>query len=326
MNRRAFFQRTTAAAAGLLSGVGTARPQGRSRVVLLFHKDATSDDAQSRASAITRLVHGAVQRALGAPHPQAAWQRLVRPRERVGIKLNCLAPELSPHPDLVAAIIQGVQSAGVPPERIVVFDKEDRDLEAAGYEIVGEGPRPRCYGTVGGDSSPGYEERFTTLKGTTVRLSKILTRQCSALINVPVVKDHEFAGVTVGLKNHFGCIHNPEDFHVQRCDPAAADVNTAPDILTKQRLVIADATRVLFDGGPSFKSDAVWEYNGVFCSTDPVALDAEAAAVISLMREQMELPTLEEAGRPPSHLATAARYGLGVADLNRIDLIEHDLA
>ena len=90
MNRRAFLKRTTAAAAALMGGAHRARPQGRPRVVLLFHKDATSDDPQSRASAMTRLVHGAVQRALGAPHPQAAWQRVVGPRHRVGIKLNCL--------------------------------------------------------------------------------------------------------------------------------------------------------------------------------------------------------------------------------------------
>jgi len=319
-------QRTTAAASVLLGAARRGWPQARSRVVVLFHQDASSTDPQSHASAMTRLVHGAVQRALGAPNPQAAWRRLLGPGDRVGIKLSCLTPALSPNRDLVAAIVEGVKSAGVPPQNIVLFDKENRDLLAAGYGIVYDGPEPRCYGTVGGAGSPGYEERFTTLKGTTVRLSKILTRQCTALINVPVLKDHEHAGITAALKNHFGCIHNPEDFHAQKCDPAVADLNTAPDIRTKQRLVIADATRVLCDGGPSFKADAVWEYNAVFCSTDPVALDAEAAALLDAMREQMNLPSLADAGRPPRHVQTAAGYGLGVADLNSIDLLQEDLA
>ncbi len=36
------------------------------------------------------------------------------------------------------------------------------------------------------------------------RLSRILTRQCTAVVNVPVLKDHSIAGISVSLKNFFG--------------------------------------------------------------------------------------------------------------------------
>jgi hypothetical protein len=279
--------------------------------------------------AISRIVHGAVCDLVGERDPKKAWGKLFRPSDVVAIKISCLAPGLSPSPALIDAVVAGVTSVGVPAANIIVYDKEDRDLIAAGFETRTTGDKYRCYGTIGPAGGPGYEDVFETLHDTTVRLTKIATEQATAIINVPVVKDHIFAGITGALKNHFGTINNPEDFHLlDGCNPAVADVCTSRTIRSKERLCLCDALRVLYDGGPALKADAVVDYWGVLASHDPVAMDQELWYLIDTVREQNDLPTLAKCDppRPPKHIATAAGYRLGTNDPNAIELRQYDLA
>jgi hypothetical protein len=280
--------------------------------------DLKDDDL---AQAIVGLTHAAVRDALRAGSAEAAWRQLFKPEDVVAVKLSCLAPQFAPSPAVLAAIVQGLGAAGVPPEHIIFYDKEDRDLAAAGLDLCGKAPGPLCYGTIGDTSNPGYEERFTLIGDTSFRLTKILTRQATAIINVPVVKQHEYAGLTGALKNHFGSIHNPEDFHKFACDPAIADVNRAVAIRSKQRLVIFDALRVLYDGGPSYQPGSVTPYWAILASTDPVAADAKVMQLLDLCRQEKGLQPLASLEYPPKHVATAARYGLGVGDDSLIDLV-----
>ena len=47
--------------------------------------------------------------------------------------------------------------------------------------------------------------------------SKILTRECAMVINLPILKDHSMAGVTFAMKNMYGVVDRP-----QACMPTAA--------------------------------------------------------------------------------------------------------
>ena len=63
-----------------------------------------------------------------------AWRSLVDADDTVGIKINTLGgPVLSTHRVLVEAIVQGLGQAGVPPERVIVWDKFEHTMVAAGY-------------------------------------------------------------------------------------------------------------------------------------------------------------------------------------------------
>jgi uncharacterized Fe-S center protein len=275
------------------------------------------------------MVNLAVCDVVSEREPAAAWGKLFRPADVVAIKVNCLAPAFAPSLLIIDAIVEGLGAAGVPATNVIVYDKEDRDLIAAGFETRTDGDQYRCYGTIGPAGGPGYEDVFQNLHDTTVRLSKIATEQVTAIVNVPVVKDHVFAGITGALKNHFGTINNPEDFHlIDGCNPAVADVYSAGAIRGKDRLCLCDALRVLYDGGPAFKADAVMDYWGVLASRDPVALDRKLCDLVNIARERNGLPTLEKTDppRPPKHIATAASYRLGTDDPNQIELRQCDLA
>ena len=96
----------------------------------------------------------------------------------------------------------------------------------------------QCFGTDRVD----YEQDLAAYGSVGSRLSRILTQRCNVLINVPVLKDHDGAGVTIAMKNMYGVIHNPNKYHPNGCNPYIADLNMLPEIRTGMRLIICDAT------------------------------------------------------------------------------------
>jgi uncharacterized protein (DUF362 family) len=251
-------------------------------------------------------------------NPSEVWRNLFKPDDVVGIKVNCIAaPQLATHPRVVAAIVSELKRASVPEENIIIWDRKNNELQRAGYTLNLDGPGVRCYGT---KRKVGYEEKTTTKGSFSGRLSKILTQRITALINVPILKDHGMAGVTISMKNHYGSFHNPRQHHANHGDPYIADLNSIDAIKDKTRLIVCDATRALCNGGPGYKPAFTWRYSGMLVATDPVALDTVGAGIINERREEIGLPTLEDAGRPPLQLASAAERGLGNTEMSRIDL------
>src|ERR1039457_703500 len=112
------------------------------------------------------------------------------------------------------------------------------EMEHAGFHVSTGGNRVQCFGT----DQVDYEQELVTHGSVGSRLSKILTQRCNVLINVPVLKDHDGAGVTIALKNMYGVIHNPNKYHPNGCNPYIADLNMLPEIRTRMRLTICDAT------------------------------------------------------------------------------------
>ena len=90
----------------------------------------------------------------------------------------------------------------------------------------------------------------------------ILAEKCTAIINVPVLKDHDLAGVTMAMKNFYGAIHNPNKYHDNNCNPYIAELNTSPIIKDKTRLIVCDALLAQYNGGPAFKPQYTWNYGG----------------------------------------------------------------
>ena len=278
--------------------------------------------AKPDRTALKRMLDAAVPLALGSASADAAWRTLFKPNDTVGIKVNCIARMVPSHPELAWAIADCLMAAGVPAEQIIVWDRDDRELVSAGYSINVDGPGVRCYGTKPG---VGYGSELIVAGSVGSRLSKIISRQCTATVNVPVLKDHNIAGLSLGLKNYFGAIENPNKFHTSYCDPYVADLNMAPQIRGKNKLVIGDALTVLYEGGPTdCKPRYMWRYNGLIVGTDPVAVDQIGLMLLEDKRANEGLPTLAEAGRPVKYLDTAADpdHRLGVKDPSKISVVE----
>ena len=141
-----------------------------------------------------------------------------------------------------------------------------------------------------------------------------------APINVPVLKDHDPAGVSIGLKNFYGAIHNPNKYHDNNYT-IHCYLNIHPYINDKLRLIACDALTLLYQGGPANNPQHAIDYCGLLVSQDPVALDRIGVNLIEEARKEKGLPTLKEAGREPIHVATAAQRGLGTDDLKGIEWV-----
>jgi uncharacterized protein (DUF362 family) len=268
-----------------------------------------------------KLLDRSMQALFDVDHPNEPWKKLVHPGERVGLKINTLGGRgISNNAELVEAICERLQEAGIKARDIIVWDRDMEEMERVGFRAASAANRVQCLGT----DRVGYEEELSTFGSVGSRLSKILTQRCDVMINVPVLKDHEGAGVTIALKNMYGVIHNPNKCHPNGCNPYVADVNMLPTIRSKMRLTICDATTACFEGGPGFKPQYAWKENALLVSQDPVALDYTGWQIIERKRAEKGLKTLAADGRPPKYIATAAdeRHRLGTNDPQRIAAVE----
>jgi len=269
---------------------------------------------------LLKLLDRAMQSFYNCDSPAEPWKKVVRPGEIVGLKVNCLAGRgtASTNVKLVEAIVERLQQAGA--KDIVIWDRLNGDLENAGFRL---GSKQAGVRYVGNDSA-GYEDQLSIFGSVGSLVSRTLTRTCDAVINLPVLKDHGIAGVTLALKNLFGAIHNPNKYHVDVGDPYIADVNMLPAIRQKVRLTICDATTAQYEGGPSYMPQWSWPFNGLLVAQDRVALDYTGWRLIEQKRSEQGMKSLEALGRAPKYIATAAdaRHRLGTNDPNRIEKIE----
>ena len=251
------------------------------------------------------------------------WSRLFNKNDVVGIKVNAIAgPSLSSNPELVEAIIECLKLTGIQENKIIIWDRTTRELKQSGFKINESQAGVRCFGT---DSSlAGYDEAITISGEIGSCFSRIVTDLCTALINVPVLKDHDLAGISLSMKNYYGAIHNPNKYHGNNCSPYVADI-CAVDILRKKtKLVICDAITAQFHGGPGYKQQWAWEYGGIIISEDMVAIDSVGTHIIEGKRKSEKLQSLKDEKRFPGYLKVAAdkEHNIGISDLNNIEIIE----
>jgi hypothetical protein len=278
-----------------------------SRVVLVRRSGVWVGGVPDPALVLQMLDDG-LRTLTDVPDILAVWRALFDADERVLLKVNCIAYGGPTQPAVTYAVAQRLQDAGLVAENILIFDRTDHELEAAGYNLNEGGPGLQCHGTRG--------------KGTKLALSQASVRffqeldDCSALVNLPTPKQHSGAGVSVALKNHYGSINQPGALHGNWCDPAIAELNAQPNVRDKTRLVVAAALNV---------SPCDWNRpereNALLLSFDPVALDTVARDILIRHRQALGLDSgyLMEGA---VHLRTAQSLGLGVTDSHAIDLRE----
>jgi len=301
------------------AGLPTPAAQGKSRVVVARDQKLRTSATTLDSTRLLGLLDRALATFYGCDSALEAWKQVVRPGEVVGLKVNCLAGRgNSTHPELVDAVSERLEQMGV--REIIVWDRLNADLESARFRIVEHGSGRRCFG----NDVMGYEDDLVEYGSVGSRLSRTLTQACDAVINLPVLKDHGIAGVTIALKSVFGAIHNPNKYHLYVGDPYVADVNMLAPIRQKLRLHICDATAAQYEGGPSYMPQWMWPFNGLLVARDPVALDYTGWQIIEKKRAELGMKSLKASRREPTYIATAAdaQHRLGINDPKRIEVIE----
>ncbi len=324
--RRRFMTQIGAAAAGVALPMPSwmtsvcAAGDPMSQVIVARDDVLTRGRIEEHADLVRKLLDASLQRLTGAADVVTAWRSLFKPADRVGIKVNTLG--LSTNPVVVDAVVAGLRQADVPAENILVWDRFDVELQQAGFTLNRSVDGVRCYGTDAETIGSGYQRKIESSGRIGSCYSRIIAEKVDALISVPVLKDHSLAGVSLGMKNFYGAIHNPNKYHDDNCDPFVVDVVSHRFVRPKWRLTVCDATRAQCHAGPARHPGFMWPFGGLIVGTDVVAVDAVGADLVEAERKERGLKPLAEEKRSPRHIATAHARGLGVGDLARIRRIE----
>jgi uncharacterized protein (DUF362 family) len=296
-----------------------ARPPARPWVARA-RRDGVRDPSSGRVNVpvLQGMLSAAITKATGDRDVAEAFRRRFAPSDVVGIKVSTLAGRgLSPHPELVTEIVQALVQAGVPESNIVVWDRTDDELRQAGFAIQRDQGTVRCIGT---NDDYDWTPREWGAGGSC--FARVLVEELTALINVGLVKDHDLAGISAGMKSWYGVIHNPNKHHDDGCDPYVAYLANYPLVKDKLRLTVLDALVAQCHGGPARSPRWAWPYGALLVSTDPVAADAVAWQILEERRREVGLKSLAEEQRAPRYIATAAKLGLGENRLEHIELVD----
>jgi uncharacterized protein (DUF362 family) len=320
MERRKFVKTGLLAAAGL-SSIGYISFSDDSKSVVANALDNQIFDSKKNMNTmrVKNALDRAMQRLFKTDSALQAWKKVVKPGEVIGLKVNCLSGRGSTHTALVDVIIESLQQAGIKAGHILIWDRMNNDLEDAGFKINMDKNKTLCFG----NDYSGFEYNLEEFGLSGSRLTKIVTKICDGIINLPVLRDHSIAGMTLALKNMFGAIHNPNKYHLNTGNPYIADINAFSHLRKKIRLHICDALEAQYHGGPSFMPQWRWTYSGLLISRDPVALDYTGWQIIEQKRLEKGFKSLKTENREPVYINTAAdrEHQLGVCNPDLIEVI-----
>ncbi len=327
MNRRKFIKSGIAASGGLLLNspfqtfcADITQPE-KSKIVIARDPNLQSPNLVLDTDRLIKLLDNGIQNWFETDSVLDGWRKLAKPGEVIGLKVNCLSGRAGgTHPDLVRAICERLMEINIKPDDIIIWDRLNEDLEDGGFDIAYQRNRIRCFG----NDRVGFTSDFEMFGSAASLVTKTITQHCDAVINLPVLKDHGIAGVTMSLKNMFGAIHNPNKYHLNVGDPYIPDVYMLPSIGRKVRFTICDAIQAQYEGGPSYMPQWTWSYNGLFLGTDPVALDHTGWQIIEEERKKNDIKSLKADNREPTYIATAAdaQHRLGTNNPKLMDIIQ----
>jgi len=240
----------------------------------------------------------------------------------VCVKVNGIAKQnMSNNKELVLPFLEAMIQSGVKPENITVLEQYGDYM--AGTRITASNVPKGVNLAIHNNGNATMEDRLIPGTGVRTKFVKYLT-DATAVVNFALIKDHSICGYTGQLKNMtHGCTINPSDFHAHHASPQIAQLFAQDVIRSRMRLCIADAFKVMFDGGPLWKRpEAVKPFESIYVSTDPVAMDVVGWDVVEKFRADHKMKSLTESGREPAYIKAAADLGLGVFDRAQIKVKE----
>jgi Domain of unknown function (DUF362) len=314
-------------------------------VVFVAHNPDAITDYHVNARVVRGMVDRLVMAVTGQPDVARAWSSLVKPQDKVGIKISAAGGELfTTHKEVVNAIVDGLVAGGLARDKIIVWDKSLGGLKKAGYVPGEEGyqlkaiaPRtgydpkavfsaPVMGKLVWGDfeykPDPGKTVPLSDTENTSniSHFSRIIANEVTKIINVPVMSNTELNGIA-------GCLYNvtiPNIDNWRRFSQglgfgagSIAEIYADPMVGKKVVFNLMDGLLAQYAGGPESQPNYSVHYATLYASKDPVAIDSIALKRIEQWRAQSSLPPI---GDTAFYVQLASQMGLGNAAPDRIEI------
>jgi uncharacterized protein (DUF362 family) len=327
-----------------IAGLSAQTPVAEKSTVYAAHNSDAITEYKTNPRVVRAMVDRLILAVTGQPDLNRAWNSLIAPNDKIGIKISAAGGELfTTHHDVVTAIVDGLVAAGHPRGSIVVWDRSLEGTKGAGYkksdgfELKPIAPRdgydpkatltaPLLGKLVWGDFD------YLTDKSKSVPLSdtentsdashftRILSSDVTKVINVPVMSNSTTNGIA-------GCLYNmtiPNIDNWRRFamgsgfgGDSVAMIYSNPIVSQKVVLNIMDGLLGIYGGGPQSQPNFALHHATLYASKDPVALDTVALKRLNEWRAKENFPPI---GRLASYVQTATTLGLGNSDLSRIEV------
>lgn len=280
-----------------------------------------------------------------------AWRRFVSPGERIGLKVNPVAGKsLSTSHEVVKAVIAQLEESGMERSQLTIWDRREFELTDVGFttenypgiRVVGTEQMDKnglYYGSDGklygehmidrewfywADVEGEYDEYtmpYMVNGGKYSYFTKIITQDLDKIINIPILKNAG-ATVTLALKNlAYGSVSNTGRLHAKLWAETCAEVCAFAPLRDKVVLNIVDGIKGCFNGGPGANPQFFCDYHTIITGTDPVAVDRIGYDIV-LAKRIAEGLQKEGAASALNFMAMAEKLALGVADREKIELVE----
>lgn len=301
MNRREFIKK--AAKLGVMAGAAS--------LLSPYSKLMALDTAGKKASSLAAIKGGTPEAMFDAGIAAlGGMTKFVKKGQTVVVKPNIgwdTAPELAgdTNPNLVARIIKHCYDAGA--KKVYVFDHTSDNWQDCYNNSGIEKSAKKAGATVVPANSQEYYQKVNVPGGETLKETKVheMILSANVFVNVPILKHHEFVGVTAGMKNLMGVVWERGNWHVSGLHQCIADFTA----YRKPDLNVIDCYRIMTQNGPRGTSEADVQLAGSqVISPDIVAADAAAAKIFGTDPASMQ------------YIKLAAAKGLGEMDLDKVDI------
>jgi hypothetical protein len=310
----------------------------RASVVAIQDPEAT-DAFRPRPERVRVMVDRAITNLTGKATVAAAWRNLVRTQDVVGLKVfSAPGANSGTRPAVVAAVVEGLLAAGIPPKNIIVWDRQLGDLRLAGFSDLSDRYGIRLAGAAqaGWDEKVFYNPDSPVLGnlvwgdlefgkkvngvGRKSFVSKLLSREITKIINITPLLNHNEAGVSGNLYSlATGSVDNLIRFesNPEALATAIPEIYSLPALSDHVVLNITDALICQYEGGERGLLHYSVTLNELRFSRDPVALDILSIQELDRQRRAAQAPPV----KPNLTLySNAALVQLGVNDLKRIQV------
>ncbi|GAT62451.1 DUF362 domain-containing protein [Paludibacter jiangxiensis] len=242
-------------------------------------------------------------------------QAFVKKGQTVVIKPNIgwdKSPNLAANtnPELVKALVKKCLAAGA--KKVQVFDHTcqqwDNCYRNSGIKAAVE--------SAGGEMLPGndgsYYKKIALPHG--VRLKEAMIHkallECDVWFNMPILKNHGGAKMSISMKNYMGIVWDRGFFHSSDLQQCIADICTYPK---RPALNIVDAYRILYKNGPQGRNES----DTAILKTLIVSPNIVAADTASIkFFNQVEKMDINAVG----HIAKAEALHLGTRNLDSLKI------
>jgi len=304
------------------------------RPIVLVTDPLATSQLQPQEGPVQDMVSAGVTALTGADNPKDAWRSLAGSNDVVAIKVFSGGPSTGTRIPVVAAVIRGLFSAAVANTNIIVWDRSETDLRAAGY-----GKLSKSLGiSLKGALQSGYEEtdsyefalvtglRFGDLEfgkkdegaGRRSFVTKLLGPRVTKIISIAPASNKQSTGVTGHLYSMtLGSVDNTWRFE---SNPTTLpwvlpEIYAMRSIGDRVVLCITDALICQYEGEETTLLHYSKVANELYFGTDPVALDLLA---IRLLKQQRRATDSIEVSPNLDTYRNAALLQLGVDDLEKV--------